>query len=272
MKGRFSRLEAHVESLVEGTFARLLAGRVHPRDLLLQLARALEDSAGSPAGPATLFIVRLHPADAQALLQAQPDLAQTLAAELVGMAREIGMTLRETPEVRLLGDPGRKPHSLLVLADSARPSPSHTQGLPAVRPASAPPAPRAYLIVNGERTVMLEQPVLTLGRRLDCDLVVDDLRVSRAHAQLRLRFSRYVLYDLGSTDGTFVNGQRVDEVVLQPGDVISLGGVPLIYGEEASPPEPPSPPRGDDGETRSGTRPLDVPPVARPGPASGAAR
>jgi pSer/pThr/pTyr-binding forkhead associated (FHA) protein len=56
--------------------------------------------------------------------------------------------------------------------------------------------------------------------------------VSRRHAQLRLRFGRYTLYDLDSQSGTLVNGQPVQEWVLQPGDVMSLGGVNLIYTED----------------------------------------
>jgi pSer/pThr/pTyr-binding forkhead associated (FHA) protein len=81
--------------------------------------------------------------------------------------------------------------------------------------------------------------------------VIDDARVSRSHAQLRLRFGHYVVYDLGSSGGTFVNGQRIEECVLRPGDVISLGGVPVIYGEDA--------PYGPEIHSPHSTRPL-VPP------------
>ncbi|MGH2523541.1 MAG: FhaA domain-containing protein, partial [Anaerolineales bacterium] len=63
MKSRFSRLEARMEALVEGTFARLFAGHIHPRDVAVQLARALEDSAREGFA-ATRYAVRLNPADA----------------------------------------------------------------------------------------------------------------------------------------------------------------------------------------------------------------
>jgi pSer/pThr/pTyr-binding forkhead associated (FHA) protein len=101
-----------------------------------------------------------------------------------------------------------------------------------IQPSAPPQLPRAFVILDGERTISLREPVLNLGRRLDNQIIVDDPRVSRSHAQLRLRFGHYVVYDLGSTGGTFVNGKRIEECVLRPGDVISLGGVPVIYGED----------------------------------------
>jgi hypothetical protein len=236
-KGRLSRLEAQMEALVEGTFARLFAGRLHPRDIGLQLARALEDSAAA-GRPAVRYAVRLNPADAQALLGEQPRLAEILAQDLVTAAREAKFTLPDVPDVLILPDPLLKPRSVTVTAESASLTDTAAAApLPTAPVAEAPAAaPRAFLILEGERTVPLTQAIIGLGRRLDNHIILDDPRVSRAHAQLRLRFSRYVLYDLGSTGGTFVNGQRVQECVLRPGDVISLAGVPVIYGEDEAGP------------------------------------
>jgi hypothetical protein len=231
MKDRFSRLEARVEALVEGTFARLFAGHVHPRDVAVQLARALEDSAAAGA-PATHYAVRLHPADARALQQSQPDIDQVLSDELLNLARQAGVTLPEPPQVSVRAEPNMTPHTVLVTAEGRAIAPSATQTMTPVRAAAPANAPKAFLIVDGEKTIVLDKPVLGLGRRFDNDIVVDDARVSRAHAQLRLRFGRYVVYDLGSTGGTFVNGIKVEECVLRAGDVISLGGIPLIYGED----------------------------------------
>jgi len=88
--------------------------------------------------------------------------------------------------------------------------------------------PQAYLIVNGQTYVPLRS-VTNIGRRRDNTIVLDDPRVSRHHCQLRYRFGAYVLYDLGSRAGTYVNNQRISEVVLQPGDVIALAGERLVY-------------------------------------------
>jgi hypothetical protein len=255
MKNRFSKLEAYMEALVEGTFARLFAGRLHPRDVAVQLARALEDSALTGAPPALRYAVRLNPADAQALLGDQPRLAEKLADELVAMAREANLTLAYKPDVLILPDAAVKPRSVTVTAMASEADPTTTQGItsaPATGPLPAPP--HAFLILEGERTVLLEHPVVSIGRRLDNHIILDDPRVSRAHAQLRLRFGRYVLYDLGSTGGTFVNSQRVQECVLRPGDVISLAGVSLIYGEEDYGPEPPAPRRPDADQTQPSHR------------------
>jgi pSer/pThr/pTyr-binding forkhead associated (FHA) protein len=140
------------------------------------------------------------------------------------------------------------------------------------RPPAPRTAPRAFLILDGRNTVVLEQPVVALGRRPDNDIVVEDGRVSRTHAQLRLRFGHYVVYDLGSTAGTYVNGSRVEECVLRPGDVISLGGVAIIYGEDSAEGEADGslPARTRPGPD-SGTRPLRPANGGPPGrPRSGA--
>ena len=62
--------------------------------------------------------------------------------------------------------------------------------------------------------------------------MVDDPRVSRVHSQLRAVRGRYLLFDLDSTGGTFLNGERIRQALLSPGDVITLAGVPLVYGQD----------------------------------------
>jgi pSer/pThr/pTyr-binding forkhead associated (FHA) protein len=96
----------------------------------------------------------------------------------------------------------------------------------------------AFLIVDGVKVFPLLESVVNIGRRLDNRLVIDDPRISRNHAQLRAIKGRYVIFDLNSTGGTFVNGQRTSQSVLYPGDVISLAGVPLVFGQDNPPPRP----------------------------------
>ena len=112
----------------------------------------------------------------------------------------------------------------------------------------------AFLIIEGVKVFPLKTPVINIGRRLDNTLVIDDPRVSRNHAQLRAIKGRYVLFDLNSTGGTFVNGQRTNQSVLYPGDVISLAGMALIFGQDNPPPRP----------DLAGTSPLDGAGADRP--------
>lgn len=89
----------------------------------------------------------------------------------------------------------------------------------------------AILIIEGVIVHLLREPVINIGRKLENQIAIDDPRISRQHAQLRAINGHFVLFDLNSTGGTFVNGQRTSEVVLYPGDLISLAGVTMTYAQ-----------------------------------------
>jgi hypothetical protein len=280
-----ARFEDLVQRLVEGTFARLFAGRLHPLEVANALAHALEDYAVSRPGALPLapnhYRVALNPADHSALLAEQPDLAADLAQHLFDLAHQAGFALPDPPTVSLAPQPDLPLHRVQVTARWLSPSTeaherrsTHvpwraTAGVPGEaheRPAGEEadgvsegtrqmplpaghamdddqvPPTRPFLILEGQRHLALLSATVSLGRNLDNDIIVDDARVSRHHAQLRRRYERYVIYDLGSTGGTSVNGYPVQECVLEAGDVISLAGVEIIYGEDT--PTPASPPRG----------------------------
>ena len=105
-----------------------------------------------------------------------------------------------------------------------------TQTLVFRRP--VPPAARARLRVftpdGGERTLEVDGTSLTIGRAHDNVLVIDDARVSRHHGQVQARYGALVYTDLGSTNGTRVNGIRVDEIVLGAGDRLLVGDTVLV--------------------------------------------
>ncbi len=113
----------------------------------------------------------------------------------------------------------------------ARPRPHQA---PQLRTNTAPP-PSSLQPLEGDmsgRSFPLSKTLLTMGRGLDNDLVIDDARVSRHHAQVVFRHSHYLLRDLRSTNGTFVNSQPVEAVVLAPGDIVSIGGFELLFMQE----------------------------------------
>lgn len=225
----FSRFEAHIQRLIEGGFARLFAGRLHPREVAIRLARAMEDEAVVAADGAMrapdVYLVRLHPLDHRAIIESGEDVTTRLSDELVELARASGLRLARRPDVRLLADETVSPHEVEIAAQHAPTNRETTQAMPLARLQDVvreAEERQATLIVNGDRHVTLDKPVVNLGRQRDNDIIIDDPTVSRHHAQIRLRFGSYVLFDLGSRGGTTVNGYRVQERVLQPGDVIGL--------------------------------------------------
>ncbi len=254
-KNRFSQFEERIQALVEGGFARLFAGRLKPREVAIRLAWAMEDAArvdasGVPAAP-NCYVVRLHPDDLASLLESQPDLAAELAGHIVDLARESGFCLEAIPEVALIPDETVASHDVVVEAEHDIAVPEKTQVMRAADPDApddvpdVPELPRAFLVVEGDRYIPLERTVINIGRRRDNTIVLDDRRVSRRHCQLRFRYGEFVLYDLASRGGTFVNDGRISECVLRSGDVISLAGVKLVYMVEEGTTGHFPPPGGD---------------------------
>jgi pSer/pThr/pTyr-binding forkhead associated (FHA) protein len=88
----------------------------------------------------------------------------------------------------------------------------------------------AFVIVEGKRAISLERSITTIGRKPDNHIVINDQHVSRYHAQIRKVNDSYVLIDLESTVGTSINGSKVSQAFLKDGDVISIGGIPLLFG------------------------------------------
>ena len=235
-----SRFEDHIQQLIEGGFAKLFAGRLHPREVALALARAMEDHPSQQApntrGP-DVYIVRLNPADHSAILEAEPNISETLAGELIELARSGGISLIHIPQVQLLADEDISPHKIAISARFSNTPLDTTQAMPASdrEQPNAQPAPSASLILEDQREITLDQPIINIGRQHDNHIIIDSSSISRHHVQIRLRYGHYVLFDLGSTAGTTVNGERVQERILQSGDVIRLSDTVLIYVEDNPP-------------------------------------
>ena len=83
------------------------------------------------------------------------------------------------------------------------------------------------------REVPLTAEPISIGRDPKNGIVLDDRRVSRRHAEVRLRLGRYTLYDLQSTNGTFVNGRRIAEMVLSNEDQVTIGAAELTVRLES---------------------------------------
>ena len=93
----------------------------------------------------------------------------------------------------------------------------------------------ALLIVSSSKVYSFEKKVIKIGRLEDNDLIIDDPRVSRNHAELRFHEGHYEIVDLNSTGGTFVNGVKIERQILDKGDVITLSGIHLVFGQDEFP-------------------------------------
>jgi hypothetical protein len=253
MQDHLSRFEDRIQQIVEGGFARLFAGRLHPREVATRLARAMEDRAypdaeGRMTAP-DIYVIRLNPADHEALLEAEPMIARSLAEDLVELAQTGELALSGFPEVRLLADAEVEPYHVEISAQLRGLHLETTEGYPL--DLETIPTPNAAILLNGDRHVPLDRPILNLGRQRDNHIIIDDVRVSRHHAQMRVRFGKYVIFDLGSSGGTTVNGKITKEAVLQSGDVVGLAGATFIYVEETQSPDDPK-----TGDSVRGTEPF----------------
>jgi predicted ATPase len=100
--------------------------------------------------------------------------------------------------------------------------------------AAAPAGPQIIVATtDGPRVITLDRLPLTIGRGNTSDIILDDPRVSRRHAQISYRAHAIILADLGSSNGTFVGGERIAERALHDGDTISFGGLEATFNAAA---------------------------------------
>ncbi len=236
-----ARFESFMENMVEGSVARLFRSPVQPAEIAKRLERAMEAhqtiSVRRVIVP-NIYRAFLNPQDLAAFGPIRAEMEQEMSTYLAELAQERGFTMLEHPRVELGSDPSVQRRTIQVTAETisaAAPADAsgHTQ---VIQPAAsaAPPAMRARLLLatpSGTHVIPLESTLLTIGRGLNNDIILEDTRVSRHHAQLRYRARRFWVADLGSTNGTYVNGDQVEERSLRDGDVISLGGLELTFKE-----------------------------------------
>lgn len=89
------------------------------------------------------------------------------------------------------------------------------------------------VLTNEEETVFeLEKDTVLIGRKADCDIILDDKQVSKHHARILKDATHYTIEDLGSMNGTCINGQRVKRALLKDGDRIKLAETILVYHKD----------------------------------------
>lgn len=236
LRDKLDELEARLQSLVEGGAARLFPGYNLEKDLAHHLLDALlsqsrQNSEGKIIAP-NLFILAVHPEHANPLRQ-EEKFFEELTSLLQNTGEQAGLYFLSPPVIRIEEDADIALNQFRVSAQVSLDNLAHTTDiLVEIDPETQNLPANAFLIVNGTQVIPLDKSVINIGRRPDNHIPIDDPRVSRVHAQIRAIKGRFVIFDLDSTGGTFVNSQRIHQCTLFPGDVISLAGYPLVYGQD----------------------------------------
>lgn len=238
---RLSALESRLQSLIEGSAGRLLPatpweGGNLPQSLTHAILQAMQAGAqpvpGGGLQAPNLYRIHVPPRQAE-LLEEHPAFLDELTSLMLQMLEQSQLALSGPLSLKVEADPGLAADEVRVTAQDSLSDLTPTRGLrrlPEIEPTEPPQG--AFLIVDGTQVYNLDGSVVNIGRRPDNQLCIDDPRVSRLHAQLRLVHGRYVLFDLDSTGGSYVNGRRIRRHILATGDVISLAGLPLVYGQD----------------------------------------
>jgi hypothetical protein len=249
--GVLQRFEHRLEGMVEGAFARAFKSELQPVEVASAIQREMDDRAAIVAQGRTLvpndFVVEVAEDD-----YARLDMyADSLGIELATLAREYakeqGYSFVGPVRMRFEGVRDLTTGTFRILSGVIRGTTVEDGEIR--RPATDLPQPAGgfrgnpRLLVSGpdggpdggrQRTYEITTPLVILGRGTDCDLRLVDPGVSRHHAEIRVEDGEVVLVDLGSTNGTFVNGQPVRRVPLTDGTRVTLGRTTLVFRRDAS--------------------------------------
>lgn len=235
-----------MESVVERPFARLLRTRMQPIEVAKRLSREMEAQRTVAINRVLVpnhFVVGLSAEDFDHFAPIQAMLQREMATYLRDYAGEHRYSMPGEPSVALERDESLRPSSLRIVARMDEPDGSPataplqpTQVMPSGDVPVAGGAPgrtkQARIELEGA-SCYLDRDVVTVGRGLDNDVVVEDRRVSRHHARIQRGPRGWEVMDLASTNGTFVNGRQVKQRLIESGDMISLGGLDMKFFLEA---------------------------------------
>ena len=252
-----SDFEDRIASAVEGLFAGAFRSPVQPAELAKALGKAMDDRRTVGVGKVYVphsYTVALSAQDAEDIGDFNATLGGELATYLIAHASERGYTPAARPKItfvthddlrlgrfRVAATAGAADVERLAEDESPRPAPAMpapAMPAPAVPAAQAPPPPSAaprgaatVTLAGSPDAAVLDGERATVGRLASCDITLADANVSREHAAFVHEGAGWAIEDLDSTNGTYLNGERVTYARLCDGDVISVGASELTYRE-----------------------------------------
>ena len=203
---------------MEGAFARAFKSGLRPVELGRRLMREMDDnrSVGVKGGGVVpnSFVVRLSSSDLDQFEGVRDSLARELADAAREHARDEGYAFMGPVEVDIEEDPRLHTGAFQITGRMVEGVGGSGAG--------------SIVLPNGDR-FSLTETIISIGRHPDCNLVLADPNVSRNHAEIRPQGDHYLLVDLGSTNGSRLNGVRVDSQMLQDGDELAFGNTKMRF-------------------------------------------
>lgn len=211
-------LERRLERMVEGVF-RGSRGAIRPIELGRRLVREMDDQRSVDVKGRRVvpndFTIRLSPRDFDGFAEIDDVLQAELVEAAREYAREEGYHFMGPVRVQLAADEGLRTGRFEVAAQ--------------LRQSKTGVGAGSLVLPSGERIPLGDRPV-TVGRSSECRISLNDTNVSRRHAEIRPSSRAYVVVDLGSTNGTLVNGTRIGgEQALNDGDIVSFGSTNVRF-------------------------------------------
>jgi hypothetical protein len=210
--------ERRLERMVEGVFARAFRSGLRPVELGRRLVREMDDNRSVDVRGRTVvpnhFVVELSGTDLEQFAEIHDTLTRELADAAREHARDEGYSFLGPIAVDLVAEPGMHTGAFQIVGRMKEGEGGAGAG--------------SLVLPTGER-VPLGETVLGIGRMPECNIVLSDPNVSRNHAEIRPRGTGYVVVDLGSTNGTRVNGVRVGEHELHDGDELTFGNTRIRF-------------------------------------------
>lgn len=237
-------VERTVEGLFDGLFSRAFKSSIKPLQIGRRLLRTVDeerrvDAQGRRVVPNS-YLVHLSPRDREGFADLEPSLHQELTVALREYVKAEGYHVEGKARVSFHTNPDLKRGRFEIEARNLDQGTKTETAPGATEAPAAPPVltvvhdafdrPPAVITLPGGQRVEIREGHYVLGRNLECDIVVNDSNVSRRHAEFTCAAGEVSVRDLGSTNGTRVNGVVVTgEQLLQHGDVVGLGSVQVTF-------------------------------------------
>jgi hypothetical protein len=242
-------IERRIEALFEGAFGRAFRAHVQPVELARKLAKEMDEHRAASVTRVYVpneYTVYLASQDRDQFSSYEEALCTELQEYLSEHAQRERYVLTAPPRVLIETDDDLEIGVFGIAAKMARaprsePVPEPPPPLPLSSyetQAYTPDVPLeasvpTYALVFEGRSIPLRGETVVLGRSRDCDVHLADPNVSRRHAEVRPEDDgAYTLVDLGSTNGTELNGKRVSHARLSEGDAITIGQAELTFVRE----------------------------------------